>query len=611
MSDLPNSKIEIINERKISSEKSKNVQNNLEKDNNKKKLEHIIEYNNIKSNMSIKQSSVRKGKKKSSVLDMKSMKKNGGDAENNKNENNIQSPNEEKYLKTIEDLEKKIKEINEFYSKRLENLNSDIKEKDNCISSLSNSNNLLRNSLELLTLRVDKILYNSRNNNALNNSSNKLMHSKSATDVSLEYQLKIKEKEIKNQQKLIKILKTDNKNIKSTIERYNFVDLNINLSDQLHEKDIEISNLQKKLHNCELKLEEHNLCSEKIKTLNEQILVYKKEIELQKINVKKSNKIYTELKTKIDKYGISGARLKYINNKNRKNSDDFSDINMHTLRNNNYNSVFLNNENALSGNKTDRLEARKVNYYYNKNNTKLSPIRKNKNETKINKEGLIALFDLEELMVIKKLFDDNEEKYLNFIKKINVIEKYISVKEKEMNQAVKILENKLKKNNDLLTEAKITIKTKEKQILNLNLEIKGLYEIKLVLIQKIKELNNFLNKEKNNNQILKDENSKIKNSIFNIDGIIGEDIIKEKDIMKLKKERNKLNSSHKTNNSPKNDNSPKNNNSPKSNKYNNNNNDIDKKIVDSNKEKEGYRTGPYIKIEENNIIGKNIYNSIP
>ena len=586
MSYLSNSNIEVINQNNISSEKTSKAQN-LEKDNNKKKLEHFIDNNIIKSNMALKQPNEKKIKRKYSVLNIRP-KLNINNIENNKKENKVE--NDKNYLKIIEDLEKRIKEIDDFYTKRISNLNIDMKEKDNYILSLSNSNNILRNSLESLTLRVDKILYNSRNNNNSNN--NKLQQSKSTTDMSLEYQLKIKEKEIKNQQKLIKILTTDNKNIKSTIERYNLVDVNINLNDQLHEKDVEISNLQKKLHNSELKLEEHNLCSEKIKTLNEQILAYKKEIELQKVNFKKSNKIYTDLKTKIDKYGISGARLNYIKNKNnKKNSDDILDINIHTLRNNNNNSIYLNNENiendyekVLSGNKTDRLEGRKVNIYYNKNNMKLSPIPKNKNENlknenKINKEGLIILFNSEELLSIKRLLDDNEEKYYNFIKKINIIEKYVSVKEKEMNQNIKIIENKLKKTNELYTEAKNTIKEKEKEITKLNLEIRDLNQIKLLLVQKIKELNIFLSTEKNNNQMLKDENIKIKNSIFNIDGIVGKDLIKEKDITKLKKERNLLNNNELGDN--------------------------------NNKKNEGYRTGAYLKIEEKKIIGKKIYTIQP
>ena len=586
MSYLSNSNIEVINQNNISSEKTSKVQN-LEKDINKKKLEHFIDNNIIKSNMALKQPNEKKIKRKYSVLNIRP-KLNINNIENNKKENKVE--NDKNYLKIIEDLEKRIKEIDDFYTKRISNLNIDMKEKDNYILSLSNSNNILRNSLESLTLRVDKILYNSRNNNNSNN--NKLQQSKSTTDMSLEYQLKIKEKEIKNQQKLIKILTTDNKNIKSTIERYNLVDVNINLNDQLHEKDVEISNLQKKLHNSELKLEEHNLCSEKIKTLNEQILAYKKEIELQKVNFKKSNKIYTDLKTKIDKYGISGARLNYIKNKNnKKNSDDILDINIHTLRNNNNNSIYLNNENiendyekVLSGNKTDRLEGRKVNIYYNKNNMKLSPIPKNKNENlknenKINKEGLIILFNSEELLSIKRLLDDNEEKYYNFIKKINIIEKYVSVKEKEMNQNIKIIENKLKKTNELYTEAKNTIKEKEKEITKLNLEIRDLNQIKLLLVQKIKELNIFLSTEKNNNQMLKDENIKIKNSIFNIDGIVGKDLIKEKDITKLKKERNLLNNNELGDN--------------------------------NNKKNEGYRTGAYLKIEEKKIIGKKIYTIQP
>ena len=621
-----------LNEKNIIPKRKSQVFQNFE-NNNKKKLEHIID-GNLKLNISLNPTIERKVKKQYSVMDkvpkinINNIKKIINDNEKNKEKSNnhiieniieesenekgilnFEESSEEKnininanvnknnekeknYLKIIEDLEKKIKDINDFYSKKISNLNSDIKEKSNSILSLSNSNNSLRLSLESLTSRVDKLLYNSKKNN-------KIIHSKSTSDISLEHQLKVKENEIKNQQKLIKILTIDNKNIKSVIERYNLVDLNINLNNNLHEKDEEIKILQKKVHDYEIKLEEHNTCSEKIKTLNEQLLEYKKEIELQKIDIKKNHKNYSDLKNKVDKYGISSEKLKiFLKNKNiRKNSVDTNITNINTydkknlVNNLNENGNEENkSEKILSGNKTDRQDAKKVYYYYNKNNYKnISPIKKNKienskNEIKINKDGLINLFNSEELISIKKLFDDNEEKFSNFVKKINVIEKYISVKEKEMNQTIKIMENKMKKNNDLLKSAQNMIKDKNKELVRLNIEIKDLNQIKNLLIQKIKELNNSLNEEKNNNLLLKKENSKIKNSIFNIDGIIGGNIIKENNEKNnLNEKKNELDISF----------------------------NLKESKINTNNKKEGYRTGPGLKIEEEKLISNNFFTNQP
>ena len=365
-----------------------------------------------------------------------------------------------------------------------------------------------------------------------------MQHNKSTNNLSLEKQLKIKEKEIKNQQKLIKILTNDNKNIKSVIERYNLVDVNINLNDKLHEKEVEIKELQKQIEFYELKLEEHNLCAEKIKNLNEQILEYKKEIELQKIDIKKSYKNYSELKTKIDKYGASGEKLNLFRKTNRKNSAG-TNFNIKTLKNSNKNLNNINEENEneqekLSGNKTDRIEPKKAYFFYNKNYMRKSSLKNknkkenSKNEVRMNKDGLINLLNSEELICIRKLFDDNEEKFSNFVKKINVIEKYIFVKEKEMNQTIKNMENKLKENTDLLKNAQLIIKLKTNELVKLNVEKKNFNENKIILIQKINDLNNSINEEKNKNLVLIEENSRIKNSIFNIEGIIGDNIMKEK-----------------------------------------------------------------------------------
>ena len=627
MADILTPKSNISNEKKNSSEKKIKITKNIDKIlYNSNQLENNIDIN-LKLN---KQKKERKGKKNYSVIENK-LKLNINTIDNNaklinknidnikeevKNEDNEETEGnemkkineknkkeekeekkekEEKLNLKVIQFENRIEELKDFYSKKISNLNSEIKEKENTILSLSNKNNILRHSLEVLTSRVDKILYNSKNNNSLNNFK-KMKQSKSSSDISLEHQLKVKEKEIKNQQKLIKILTTDNKNIKSVIERYNMVDLNINLNDKIHEKDVEITNLQKEINNYKMKLEEHNLCSEKIKNLNEQLLEYKKEIELQKVNLKNNYNHYKELKNKIDKYGISGI----AKNRNiRKNSADNLNININTFRNTNKlnSNISQNDENdnenenqkILSGNKTDRKEIKKLKFYYNKNNhnKKVTPMKKNvneisKNEVIINKDGLINLLNSEEIMSIKTLFDGNEEKFSNFVKKINAIEKYIFIKEKEMNQNIKIMKNKMKDKDNLLIKAQNTIKQKTNELVKLNLQIKDLNQIKEVLILKIKELNNTINEEKNNNQILQKEYLEIKNSIFNIDGIIGGNIIKENT------EKNKNNQKQ---------------------DINKNNKDIHYK--DINKNNEEYKAGHKMKIEKEMDINKKFFTIQP
>ena len=104
--------------------------------------------------------------------------------------------------------------------------------------------------------------------------------------------------------------------------------------------------------------------------------------------------------------------------------------------------------------------------------------------------------------------------------KINILDKASKSKEKEMNMKIKIIENKLKEKEKELLELKRISKEKENKIITLNVQNKELKKDKEDLLNKINFLAHTLNELDYKNQMILKKNEQIKNSIFNIDGII-------------------------------------------------------------------------------------------
>ena len=133
-------------------------------------------------------------KKNQKKLEKENDNKENGD--NNKNEENSKE-----YINKIKELEETIIKMNSDFSKEIQMHKNEIMEKEKSIKKLINSNNNLKKSLEVLTQRLDKIIINS---NQQKPKINKILNNNVQED--LQHQLDIKEKELKNQQQLIKIL---------------------------------------------------------------------------------------------------------------------------------------------------------------------------------------------------------------------------------------------------------------------------------------------------------------------------------------------------------------------------------------------------------------------
>ena len=130
-----------------------------------------------------------------------------------------------------------------------------------------------------------------------------------------------------------------------------------------------------------------------------------------------------------------------------------------------------------------------------------------------------TIFTNEEINTIKNSFYD-EQKYESFMNKINILERASLSKEKEMKMKIKLIENKLKQKEKELLELKKESKEKENTIITLNVQIKELKKNKEELIEKINFLAKTLSLLDHKNQMILKKNEEIRNSIFNIDGII-------------------------------------------------------------------------------------------
>jgi hypothetical protein len=186
------------------------------------------------------------------------------------------------------------------------------------------------------------------------------------------------------------------------------------------------------------------------------------------------------------------------------------------------------------------------------------------------------IFSSDEKDIIKKLFND-EEKYQNFITKINILEKSSIIKEKEMDMKIKIFNNKLNDKEIEIIELVNELKEKDNTIIALNAHNRELKKTSYELINRINVLTKSLNESNQKYESFEKKYKEIKNSIFSIDGII-EAKSKEGNIIPITLEnQSTVNNAEKTLNS-KNDNISIQDNSEEENNKNSNDDNMSENI---------------------------------
>ena len=444
-------------------------------DHSKKKLNQITKLHIIDKNEEKKEEN-KEGKKEEKEDNKKEGKENDKESENitDRLKENLPTWNEKsKFIEKIKQLEEKIKQINIEHSNNIQHYKCEIEKKEKDIKKLMSTNNNLKNSLEILTQRLDKILVNS------NQKQMKISKVININQEDLQHQLDIKEKELKNQQQLINILTKDNKNIRNILNNFNNFGINennLNFKEKIQQQYQEIQSLQKNLKEYKIKLEQKQSSTHK--------------------NITGNN-----INFNTDEENSSPKKLNFFLYKNKK-------IKL------NSGSTYTINKLKKYNNKSQSVDEKNI------KNIKKILINKGINSSfSNNTNNAENFFTNDEITAIKNSFF-NEDKYENFMNKINILDKASKAKEKEMNIKIKIIENKLKEKEKELLELKKISKEKESKIITLSVQNKELKKDKEDLLNKINFLAQTLNELDHKNQMILKKNEQIKNSIFNIDGII-------------------------------------------------------------------------------------------
>ena len=428
--------------------------------------------------------------------------------ENEKNEENNQKINENynsnlneineiadlksiqnKYCVQIQNLEAKIKEMDDEYKTEIKKCKTEIDSKEKNIQKLITTNNNLKNSLEVLTQRLDKLLINSNAQKIRNNNNNSLIISKKEQE--LQHKLEIKEKELKNQQHLITILTKDNKNIREKLNKFEIYNKDVDLSKIIHE-------LYQKNMSLELKMKEYK----------DGLTTKKNSLSFKK-NTKSRNYInnYNSMN-----YSYIGNNNNFgqITNKFTFKTNSFQK--MHNIKYNTDKKRSISIENYRSRGSSGKKYLKKFRLKGNKEKN-----TKNELDVFLEKSDLVERFKGNDTIEsLERLFEEDN----NFFRKLVSYEKIINSKKNEMESTLRHFENELKKNKENLKKEQYLLKRKEKEIKDLNKE-KDILKVEKANLESacINLYNNYTSLSQEY-QLIDKKNEENKNSIFSIEGLI-------------------------------------------------------------------------------------------
>ena len=436
---------------------------------NSKNKNQLVNRNNENSNKLSRQLTKQEGK-----ITIKLKENNNDNSPNNENNDNndnnkiieqIQKENES-YKEKIKELEEKIEKMTSEYSNNIQKQRIELEQNEKQMKKLISTNKNLKNSLEVLTQRLDKVIINS-------NTKKVKIQNKALEYQELQHQLEIKERELKNQQQLINILKKDNKNIRELLNNFHMDDKDINLANKVQIQYREIMNLQKDLK--EYKKLAHSTSQENLKS---------KDLKLSSEENKNNN--ITKKSTKLYLNAISPKKHLKLNAFN---------FNLNTL---NKNKIEKNGNSSFK----KRHEYQGLNSYINKEN-----------------DIFENMFEADERDALKNSLGEGE-RFQKFVNKLNILDKAALSKEKEMSLKIKLIETKLKQKEKELIKSNEENKEKDNIISDLTIKNKELSKNINELVNQINYLTQLLTELDKKNENIINQNKQIKNTIFNIDGII-------------------------------------------------------------------------------------------
>ena len=515
------------------------IQNN----NSKEEIKEGIE---IQQN---KNSNKKKNKKKTNQKDLEEISNNNN---NNTNQNNnIIKENEQKnkenikliikeqndlltkereYLKTIENLKLKIKNLEQSNNNELNKLSIENNEKENSIQILSSTNKKMKQSFDMLIQRMEQLEKKNNNEQSQKISSKNAKISEKNEKISekneKENELKKKKKEIKEKQKKIDILSKENENIKKSIDRFYELDINKHILTELKNKEYLKKQLEEEIKKYKPIVEEHNACLSKINNLEKELYDIQNQLDLKNIEFHDKNKDYLLLKSKISLYNEQNIEV-YMKFRNKKN---FLDMKKHNdfLNYNNQQSDNLKMINRKKEFSRDLEKGIKKNYERSISLPKI--------DVNTEKKVISSLFTEEELIYIENLIYEkyqDENKLKSFMNKINELEKGNDVEKTtvdDLNEECLELEKEINENDELIKIQEFKLKEKYVEISELNKKYRNLLKKNLLLKKEENKLKNDL-KEKNKKNLIKIKKDKQKQEIDSMINDINKINYKEEDLL--------------------------------------------------------------------------------
>ena len=426
------------------------------------------------------------------------------------------SPKENEYIGILENLKFKLKNIEQNTETEENKLIIKNSEKEKRLQLLTNSNLKIKKTLNLLTEKIEQIkskLGKNKNGNSQTQKINK-SYTKDKSDEKLEDKdFSKQDQDIKSKQKLINILSNENRSLKKHLDHYYELNTNNKIYVEIRQKDNMKKNLAKEIKIYETIINKHMTeCVDKINKLKEELGQIQSNLSEQNLVYHNKSKDYIYLQSKFSLQKKEDE--KYYNE--LKNKQKFLDMNKHPYlmnlnsEKNEAIKIYLNKRNELSREIENGLIAKYE---------KIVSLPK----IDINREGKIvsSIFSEEEMEKIKNLYENDEEKFNNFIDKVTELERggITDVEGEELIGTCSDLEKEIKLNEENVFLEKHKLKNKDLEINQIKQDYRNKLKKNLKLKKEEKSLKDNLEKVKYqyNNIIYKQNTHKEINNI--IDGI--------------------------------------------------------------------------------------------
>ena len=444
------------------------------------------------------------------------IKENEGNIET-KEKVELSSKNNE-YLNVIENLKLKLKNIEQNTENEENKLKLKNAEKEKRLQVLNSSNQKITHTLDILKEKMAQVKANMEKNKnentqiANNSKISDEINEKKETEISLQDQ------DIKSKQKLINILSNENKSLKKSIDYYYNLNETNKFYAEIRQKEKNKKDLEKEIKSFEKIISKHNTeCVDRINQLEKELNQIKSKLNKQNKEYHNKNKDYFYLQSKFSLQKKEDE--KYYNElKNRHNYLDMNKqsylINIDLERMENMKS-YINKRKELSY----QIENGLINKY-----EKIIPLPKI--DTNLEKKIISSIFTEEEIEKIKNLYENDEEKFNNFIDKVTELERggITDVEGEELIGTCSDLEKEIKLNEENVFLEKHKLKNKDLEINQIKQDYRNKLKKNLKLKKEEKSLKDNLEKVKYqyNNMIYKQNTHKeINNIIDGINDIVG------------------------------------------------------------------------------------------